>query len=119
VRSSGSRPEKAETEQLEIGPAAMSPSPARTSLGAEPVAAAAWLSSPRPPPPGRGKSSPEGHSSGVRSAEIGRKFVGAFTQTGAPKTEGEALQILAAIVPLFAHHAGPSTQPKTSARRRW
>jgi hypothetical protein len=55
----------------------------------------------------------------VHSAEIGRKFVGAFTQAGAPKTEGEPLQILAAIVPLFAHHAGPSTQPKTSARRRW
>jgi hypothetical protein len=47
------------------------------------------------------QSSPEGHLSGVPSAEIGRKFVGAFTQAGATKTEGEALQILAAIVPLF------------------
>jgi hypothetical protein len=43
--------------------------------------------------------------------------VGAFTQAGAPKTEGEALQILAAIGPLFTQHAGPSTQPNTSARR--
>jgi hypothetical protein len=65
---------------------------------------------------GRRGTLPEGHSSGMPSAEIGANSWVRSPQAGAPKTEGEALQILAAIVPLFTQHAGPSTQPKTSAR---